>query len=77
VELVLSSFHCTGIHRIVNYLLLNASLYASVTGEYMQHCIQDGENVRFEVFAAVTMKNGVFWYVTLCGSCKNRRFGGT
>jgi hypothetical protein len=23
------------------------------------------------------MKNGVFWDVTLCGSCKNRRFGGT
>jgi hypothetical protein len=22
-------------------------------------------------------KNGVFWVVTLCGSCKNRRFGGT
>jgi hypothetical protein len=23
------------------------------------------------------MKNGVFWDVTMCGSCKNRRFGGT
>jgi hypothetical protein len=23
------------------------------------------------------LKNGVFWDVTLCGSCKNRRFGGT
>jgi hypothetical protein len=23
------------------------------------------------------MKNGVFWEVTPCGSCKNRRFGGT
>jgi hypothetical protein len=33
--------------------------------------------VRFEVFMAVTMKNGVFWDVTPCGSCKNRRFGGT
>jgi hypothetical protein len=30
--------------------------------------------VRFEVFTAVTMKNGVFWDVTPCGSCKNRRF---
>jgi hypothetical protein len=26
---------------------------------------------RFEVFTAVTMKNGVFWDVTPCGSCKN------
>jgi hypothetical protein len=33
-------------------------------------------HVRFEVFTAVTMKNGVFWVVTPYGSCKNRRFGG-
>jgi hypothetical protein len=33
--------------------------------------------VGFEVFTAVTMKNAVFWDVTPCGSCKNRRFGGT
>jgi hypothetical protein len=32
---------------------------------------------RFEVFTAVTMNNGVFWVVTPCGSCKDRRFGGT
>jgi hypothetical protein len=25
--------------------------------------------VKFEVFTAVTMKNGVFWVVTPCGSC--------
>jgi hypothetical protein len=29
------------------------------------------QSVRFEVFTAVTMKNGVFWDVTPCGSCKN------
>jgi hypothetical protein len=33
--------------------------------------------VRFEVFTAVTMKNDVFWDVTPCGSCTNRRFWGT
>jgi hypothetical protein len=33
--------------------------------------------VKFEVFTAVTMKNGVFGDVTPCGSCKNQRFGGT
>jgi hypothetical protein len=32
------------------------------------------EYVRFEVFTAVTMNNGIFWDVTTCGSCKNRRF---
>jgi hypothetical protein len=25
----------------------------------------------------VTMKNAIFWDITLCGSCKNRRFRGT
>jgi hypothetical protein len=33
--------------------------------------------VRFEVFTAVSMKNGVFWDVTPCGSCKYCHFGGT
>jgi hypothetical protein len=34
---------------------------------------QNIKYVRFEVFAAVTMKNSVFYNVTLCGSSKNRR----
>jgi hypothetical protein len=37
----------------------------------------NSELVRFEVFTAVTIKNGVFWDVTSCGSFKNRRFGVT
>jgi hypothetical protein len=32
---------------------------------------------RFEVFTAVTVKNAVFWDVTVCGSCKTRRLRGT
>jgi hypothetical protein len=32
--------------------------------------------VRFEVFTAVTMKNGVLWDITPCGSCKNRLYEG-
>jgi hypothetical protein len=35
------------------------------------------KNVRFEVFAAVAMKNAVFWDVVQCRSCVDRRFGGT
>jgi hypothetical protein len=30
--------------------------------------------VRFEVFTAVNMKNGVFWDVRLCGSCNAATF---
>jgi hypothetical protein len=33
--------------------------------------------VRFEIFTAATMKNAIIWDVMPCGSCKNRRFGGT
>jgi hypothetical protein len=33
--------------------------------------------VGFEVFTAVTMKNGGYWDVMPRGSCKNRRFGTT
>jgi hypothetical protein len=33
--------------------------------------------VRFEVFTAVTLKNGIFWDVMTYGSCKNRCFEGT
>jgi hypothetical protein len=32
--------------------------------------------IGFVVFTAMIMKNGVFWDITLCGSSKNRRFGG-
>jgi hypothetical protein len=33
--------------------------------------------VRSDFFTAVTMKNGVFWDVTSCGSRKNLRLGET
>jgi hypothetical protein len=32
-------------------------------------------NVRFEVFMVVTMKNAVFWDVAPCRSCVNQHFG--
>jgi hypothetical protein len=46
----------------------------SETDQFPKICVF---HVTFEVFTAVTMKNGVFLDVTPCGSCKNRRFGGT
>jgi hypothetical protein len=33
--------------------------------------------IRLEIFTAVTKKNAIFWDVTPCSSCKNRRFEGT
>jgi hypothetical protein len=35
---------------------------------------RDGE---ISVATVLAMNNRVFWDVTPCGSCKNRRFGGT
>jgi hypothetical protein len=49
-------------------------MYNFVTIVYLKHTM---DNVRFEVFTVVTMKNGVSWDVTPCDFCKNRRFGGT
>jgi hypothetical protein len=44
-----------------------------------QRCANRYENKRkcCRIFTAVTMKNAFFWDVTPCGSCKNRRFGGS
>jgi hypothetical protein len=33
------------------------------------------DDVTFEASTAVTMNNAVFWDVTPCGVCKNRRSG--
>jgi hypothetical protein len=37
---------------------------------------EDGRREKMDV-AFSFVKNSVFWDVTPCGSCKNRRFGGT
>jgi hypothetical protein len=75
---------------LLSYLRQRASPNASYSNVYEQFLAsrEDGkcldarlethcDYVRLEVFKAVTMKNGVLWDVTPCGSCKNRRFGGT
>jgi hypothetical protein len=55
---------------------LNAAWTAK--GTMTSEGIADNANVlspvRFEVFTAVTRKNGVFWEVMQCGSCKNLAF---
>jgi hypothetical protein len=54
--------------------------HVSIPADYMcrdMTCQIERGDVRFVVFMAMTMKDGVFWDVTPCGSCKNQRFGGT
>jgi hypothetical protein len=60
----------TGSKRIVKATIFRRQLYSGDKSN------KNGP-VSFEVFTVVTMKNGVFWDVMPCGSCKNRRFGGT
>jgi hypothetical protein len=52
--------------RALQEILLYAEKLLSLTNT---------KHVRYEVFTAVSMKNGVFWDVTPCGHCKNRHFG--
>jgi hypothetical protein len=59
-------------------------LSSTVASRYYKCCTDNGTSpgnygyqyVRCEFFTAVTMKNGAFWDVTLCASCKNRRLVG-
>jgi hypothetical protein len=52
-------------------------VFVEIPNGHLPNTNQKRYNVGFEIFTAVTMKNGVFWVVTPCGSYKNRRFGGT
>jgi hypothetical protein len=52
--------------RLLKQWLILAEVMAAVTGGRLSLFY-----VRFEVFTVVTMKNGVVWNVTPCGSCKN------
>jgi hypothetical protein len=51
--------------------LLTASQKAEIFTTFLK------EKKGLELQALLILKNGVFWVVTPCGSCKNRRFGGT
>jgi hypothetical protein len=62
-------------HRRENLKSYNIRVIGS-TGKTSSILPNFRAHVRFEVFTAVTMKNGVFLDVTPCGSCKNRYFGG-
>jgi hypothetical protein len=53
------------------------NVLSRTTTDIISNLIKELMYVRFEVFTAMTMKNGVFWGVTPCVSCKNRRFGRT
>jgi hypothetical protein len=57
--------------KYINKYIINNSLSVAILQ------INSYIVLRFEVLTAVTMKNGVFWVITPCGSWKNRRFGGT
>jgi hypothetical protein len=48
------------------------------SAQYPLDKISVAPHSQFEQYGKMkSVKNGVFWDVTPCGSCKNRRFGGT
>jgi hypothetical protein len=65
--------------KAVRYYYIRRTLRHNIPWYFIRDkiCSTKLTRVRLEVFTAVSMKNGVFWDVTPCGSCKNRRFGGT
>jgi hypothetical protein len=44
---------------------------------YSQNFIQSRNAQSLRTQGSLYIENAVFWDVTPCGSCKNRRFGGT
>jgi hypothetical protein len=71
---------CSSDHRVQNnYHVINSDYNSGniAVCSMTRHMTNSSNDVRFEVFTAMTMKNGVSWDVTPCSSCKNRRFGGT
>jgi hypothetical protein len=50
---------------------LNISFWGLRGLEHLSILATNTLYVRFEVFTAVTMKNGVFWVITPWGSCNN------
>jgi hypothetical protein len=48
-----------------------------ITGVTRKHLTQKCAHARIIILVENKIKNGVFWDVTPCGSCKNLRFGGT
>jgi hypothetical protein len=50
------------------------SNYRLVNPEFKFGIGSPDQYLRFEIFTTVTMKNGVFWDVTPCGSCKNASY---
>jgi hypothetical protein len=61
-------------------LLLARSSIDTVTSKALKgrySILESASHLGFEGFAAVTMKNAVFWDVAPCGFIINRRFGDT
>jgi hypothetical protein len=55
-----------GAHSMATYIYIYIYICTVVTGTELHGQLR--QNIA---------KNGFFWDVTPCGSCKNRRFGGT
>jgi hypothetical protein len=66
-------------------MLSTSALYSEISQplqSYFSYTFLAFNTLKHEIHIKISkfsliMKNGVFWDVMPCGSCKNRRFGGT
>jgi hypothetical protein len=56
----------------MNWVFMSQKTFFIVTAEKTSDLINTNK-----IKINPNLKNGVFWVVTPCGFCKNRRFGGT
>jgi hypothetical protein len=66
--------YCTTAENIMHTYLAQ-SLWEKF--EFHEKAIDGVAGIKMVSGFTIHLKNGVFWVVTPCGSCKNRRFGGT
>jgi hypothetical protein len=71
---VAPSWHILRFSHTLQNLYSNVYVNTAILGIQFMSILQR-DLIKFK--QTRTLKNCVFWVVTPCGSCKNRRFGGT
>jgi hypothetical protein len=64
-------------HSVLPWVLFHLQVRLVLRHPMQTSACKRVQNIRFDVSTEVIMKNAAFWYITPCGSSKNRSIGGT